>query len=534
VSAEQDSGSQSLALTLVIAFTLTLAACSGPEKRADLVVLNGAEPETIDPALATGQLDGRICYALFDGLYHFDRFGKPQPGIATSYDLSDDATVYTFHLRPDAKWSNGDAVTANDFVDSWKHALLPETASEYAYVFYYIKNAAPFNEGTLKEFEQVGVHAIDANTLRVELNNPTPYFLSLCSFWTYLPVHMPTVKRYGDDWIKPGKIVGNGAFTLKEWRLNYRIRMEKNPLFWDASRVQLQTVDALPIENSITAYNFYASKIADLIPDAVLTPHSLIPELKTRPDFHAAPFLGNYFLRFNVKRKPFNDVLVRQAFCMVIDRERIVTKITQAGEPPAYSFTPPGTASGYVPTKQFGRNIDKAKALLAEAGYPGGIGFPTVSFLYDNKKLNDDIAVELQSMLAQDLGIRVDLQKQEAKVYLNTMNRLDYDVCKSSWVGDYDDPNTFLECFLSNSGNNRTGWSNGDYDKLIASAATERDPAKRLEILGKAENILLNEGTPICPLYFYMGINIYDSATFGGIEPNLIDTHPFREIYRKR
>jgi oligopeptide transport system substrate-binding protein len=534
VSAEQDSGSQSLALTLVIAFTLTLAACSGPEKRADLVVLNGAEPETIDPALATGQLDGRICYALFDGLYHFDRFGKPQPGIATSYDLSDDATVYTFHLRPDAKWSNGDAVTANDFVESWKRALLPETASEYAYVFYYIKNAAPFNEGTLKEFEQVGVHAIDANTLRVELNNPTPYFLSLCSFWTYLPVHMPTVKRYGDDWIKPGKIVGNGAFTLKEWRLNYRIRMEKNPLFWDASRVQLQTVDALPIENSITAYNFYASKIADLIPDAVLTPHSLIPELKTRPDFHAAPFLGNYFLRFNVKRKPFNDVLVRQAFCMVIDRERIVTKITQAGEPPAYSFTPPGTASGYVPTKQFGRNIDKAKALLAEAGYPGGIGFPTVSFLYDNKKLNDDIAVELQSMLAQDLGIRVDLQKQEAKVYLNTMNRLDYDVCKSSWVGDYDDPNTFLECFLSNSGNNRTGWSNGDYDKLIASAATERDPAKRLEILGKAENILLNEGTPICPLYFYMGINIYDSATFGGIEPNLIDTHPFREIYRKR
>jgi oligopeptide transport system substrate-binding protein len=534
VSAEQDSGSQSLALTLVIAFTLTLAACSGPEKRADLVVLNGAEPETIDPALATGQLDGRICYALFDGLYHFDRFGKPQPGIATSYDLSDDATVYTFHLRPDAKWSNGDAVTANDFVESWKRALLPETASEYAYVFYYIKNAAPFNEGTLKEFEQVGVHAIDANTLRVELNNPTPYFLSLCSFWTYLPVHMSTVKRYGDDWIKPGKIVGNGAFTLKEWRLNYRIRMEKNPLFWDASRVQLQTVDALPIENSITAYNFYASKIADLIPDAVLTPHSLIPELKTRPDFHAAPFLGNYFLRFNVKRKPFNDVRVRQAFCMVIDRERIVTKITQAGEPPAYSFTPPGTASGYVPTKQFGRNIDKAKALLAEAGYPGGIGFPTVSFLYDNKKLNDDIAVELQSMLAQDLGIRVDLQKQEAKVYLNTMNRLDYDVCKSSWVGDYDDPNTFLECFLSNSGNNRTGWSNGDYDKLIASAATERDPAKRLEILGKAENILLNEGTPICPLYFYMGINIYDSATFGGIEPNLIDTHPFREIYRKR
>ena len=534
MSVELKSSSQHLTLALTLALALILPSCGGSEKRADLVVLNGAEPETIDPALATGQLDGRICYALFDGLYHFDRFGKPQPAIATGYDLSDDATVYTFHLRPNAKWSNGDPITANDFVASWKRALLPETASEYAYVFYYIKNAAAFNEGSLKDFGQVGVHAIDDHTLRVDLNNPTPYFLSLCSFWTYLPVHTPTVTRYGDDWVKPGKLVCNGAFTLKEWRLNYRIRMEKNPLFWDARHVQLQTVDALPIENSITAYNFYASKIADLIPDAVLTPNSLIPELKTRPDFHTAPFLGNYFIRFNVKRKPFNDVRVRQAFCMVINRELIVSKITQAGEQPAYSFTPPGTASGYVPAKQFGRNIDQAKALLAYAGYPDGKGFPTVSFLYDNKKLNDDIAVELQSMLAQNLGVRVDLQKQEAKVYLNTMNRLDYDFCKSSWVGDYDDPNTFLECFLSNSGNNRTGWSNEEYDKLIAAAAIERDPSKRLQILGKAEDILLNQGTPICPVYFYVGINIYDGVTFGGIEPNLIDTHPFREIYRKK
>jgi oligopeptide transport system substrate-binding protein len=255
--------------------------------------------------------------------------------------------------------------------------------------------------------------------------------------------------------------------------------------------------------------------------------------LKKRPDFHAAPFLGNYFIRFNVTRRPFNDVRVRQAFAMVIDRRRIVEKITQAGEPPADSLTPPGTAGGYEPPKMFARNPDRARQLLSDAGYPGGKGFPTVTYLYDNKKLNEDIAVELQSMIAQELGVHVELAKQEWKVYLNSMNRLDYDFCRSSWVGDYDDPNTFIDCFVTNGGNNRTGWSNREYDNLVAEAGREADGQKRLELLYRAEDILLNQGTPICPLYYYMGIQIYDGKKFGGIEANLLDEHPFREMYRK-
>jgi oligopeptide transport system substrate-binding protein len=519
----------------VLAFLLLflVAGCGSDGKRADLVILNGAEPESIDPAVVTGQLEGRICYAIFEGLLHFDRFGKPQPGIAESWDLSSDGKTYTFHLRANAKWSNGDPVTANDFVQSWRRVLLPETASEYAYLLYHIKNAQPFNEGTLKEFGQVGIKAIDDRTFRVELEAPVPYFLDLCAFATLLPVHLATVEKYGDDWIKPDKLVNNGPFLLKEWRLNYRIRLEKNPLYWDASHVALTTIDALPIDNSITAFNFYASKVADLILDKGLTPPSLIPELKKRPDFHAAPFLGTYFVRFNAARKPFADVRVRQAFAMAIDRDRIVEKITQAGEPPAYAFTPPGTAGGYQPPKMFGRNIEKARQLLAEAGYPGGKGFPTVTYLYDSKKLNEDIAVEIQNMLTEALGVHIELQKQEWKVYLNSMSRLDYDFARSSWVGDYDDPNTFLDCFVSGGGNNRTGWSSREYDNLVAAAALEPDNGKRLQIFQRAEDLLLNHGTPICPLYYYVGIQIYDGQKFGGIEPNLLDEHPFREMYRK-
>jgi oligopeptide transport system substrate-binding protein len=520
--------------TVLLALSASLlAGCDSATGQADLVILNGAEPESIDPAVITGQLDGRVVYALFEGLLHFDRFGHPQPGIAKGWDISPDKKTYTFHLRPDAKWSNGDPLTAQDFADSWKRALLPETACEYAYLLYHIKNGRPFNEGKITDFNQVGVKVLDPHTLQVDLEDPTPFFLDLCAFQTFLPVHLPTIRKFGDNWIKPGNLVNDGAFLLEEWRLNYRIRLKKNPNFWDSNNVRLDTIDVLPIDNSITAYNFYASKVADLILDKGLTPPSLIPELKRRPDFHAAPFLGNYFIRFNVTRRPFNDVRVRQAFAMVIDRRRIVEKITQAGEPPAYSFTPPGTAGGYKPPRMFARDPDRARQLLSDAGYPGGKGFPTVSYLYDNKKLNEDIAVELQSMIAQELGVHVELAKQEWKVYLNSMNRLDYDFCRSSWVGDYDDPNTFIDCFVTNSGNNRTGWSNPEYDNLVAGAGREADSQKRLGMLYRAEDVLLNQGTPICPLYYYMGIQIYDGKKLGGIEANLLDEHPFREMYRK-
>ena len=227
---------------LALIFLLLIAGCGSDGKRADLVILNGAEPESIDPAVVTGQLESRICYALFEGLLRFDRFGEPQPGLAESWNLSSDGKTYTFHLRANGRWSNGDPVTARDFAQSWKRILLPETASEYAYLLYHIKNAESFNEGKLTDFSQVGITVIDDRTLQIGLEAPVPYFLDLCCFMTFLPVHMPTVEKYGDNWIKPDRLVNDGPFRLKEWRLNYRIRLEKNPSYWDAEHVALNTI----------------------------------------------------------------------------------------------------------------------------------------------------------------------------------------------------------------------------------------------------------------------------------------------------
>ena len=512
---------------------LLLAGCGVSTQRADLVFLNGAEPETLDPALITGQPEGRIANALFEGLTSFDASGHPIPGVAERWEISPDRRVYTFHLRPDAAWSNGERVTANDFLRSWRRVLDPATGSEYASQLYHVRNGRAFNEGKLRDFSQVGVRVLDPATLEVTLENPTPYFLDLCAFTTLLPVPLATVERAPDDWTKPGKLVSNGAYTLAEWRVNDRIRLVRNPHYWNRAHVAMGSVDILPISKANAAFNVYAAGQADLVMDKGLVPNQLLDELKKRPDFHAAPFLGTYFLRFNCTRPPFNDARVRRAVALVIDKKLLVDKITRAGEPPATSFTPTGTA-GYQPPPGLGYNPAEARRLLAEAGYPGGRGFPRVSYLYSEGELNEGLAVEIQAMARRELGIQIDLQRQEWKVYLRSMSSLDYDLCRATWIGDYNDPNTFLGCFVTGDGNNRTGWSNPAYDRLIARAAAEPDPARRMALFAQAEHLLVSEDTPICPLYSYVGIQFYDSTRLGGIQANLLDEHPLKAMYWKR
>ena len=502
-------------------------------QRADLVFLNGAEPETLDPALITGQPEGRIAGALFEGLTTFDAAARPVPGVAQSWEISPDRRVYTFHLRGDARWSNGDPVTAADFLRSWRRVLAPETGSEYASQLHVLRNGRAFNQGQLGDFSQVGVRVIDPATLEVTLENPTPYFLDLCAFTTLMPVHAATVERFPDDWTKPGTLVGNGAYTLSAWRINDRIRLAKNPHYWNRDHVAMRTIDVLPISKANTAFNFYASGQADLMMDKGLVPNQLLDALKKRPDFHADPFLGVYFLRFNCTRPPFNDPRVRRAFALVINKELLVEKITRAGEKPAHSLTPPGTG-GYEPPPGPARNPGEARDLLAQAGFPGGKGFPRVSYLYSEGELNEGLAVEMQAMFRRELGVNVDLQRQEWKVYLRSMASLDYDLCRATWVGDYNDPNTFLGCFVTGDGNNRTGWSNARYDELIAAAAREADPQRRFALFREAERLLVTEAAPICPLYYYVGIQFYDGARLGGIQANLLDEHPLKAMYWKQ
>ena len=518
---------------LLLACCLLLSSgCSPHQQHADLIFINGAEPETLDPALITGQPEGRIVNALFEGLLRFDRHGQSVPGVASSWEISPDRKTYTFHLRPEARWSDGKRVTAHDFMTSWQRTLDPVTTSAYNYQLFSIAGAEDFASGKNHDFSKVGVTAPNDSTLIVILRQPTSYFLDLCAFPTLYPVRTDLIAKYGDDWVKPGLLVGNGAYLLDAWRVNDSVKLRKNSLYWDATHVQLGSADVLPISQANVAYNFYAAGQADLIMDKGLAPPSLLDALKSRPDFHAAPFLGSYFLRFNSSKPPFNDPRVRKAFSMAIDRKSITTKITRAGESTALSFVPPGIP-GYTAPEGLPENAQEARRLLAEAGFPGGKGFPLTTYLYSEGELNEGVAVELQSMWQEQLGVTVQLARQEWKVYLNSLGSLDYGIARSSWVGDYPDPNTFLDLFLSGSGNNRTGWSNATYDLLIAEAAAESDPGKRLEILRKAEGFLVCEEAPIAPLFFYVGIQLYDSERLGGIEANVLDEHPLREMYRK-
>lgn len=522
-------------LTLLLLAAALLGSCERATDRAELVFINGAECEILDPPMITAQASSRVSYALFEGLTSYDEKGVSQPGVAKSWEISPDGLHYTFHLRKEAVWSNGDPVTAEDFLYSWRRTLTPGSGSEYVYQLYYIRGAKDFNEGKSKDFSTVEVRAPDPYTLEVDLENPTPFFLDLCAFSTLLPVHRATVEKHPDWASKPAHFMGNGPFLLKEWRPFDRLRLVKNPRYWNAEKVRMNSVDVLPAARAMTAFNLYATGIADLMMDKGLAPTPLLNELKKRPDFHAAPFLGNYFFRFNTTRKPFNDVRVRQAFCLVVDKAYLTVHSTRAGEVPATSFVPPGAGTGYTPPPSYERDVEKARKLLAEAGYPDGKGFPVVYYLYRaDSDLDQDIAVELQNMFRRDLGVSIQLSRQEWTVYLNSQSKMDYDLCRSSWVGDYNDPNTFLDMFVTDGGNNRTGWSNKRYDELIAATGREVDPKKRYDLFREAEQILVTEEMPICPLYYYVGIQFYDSDKLGGIEPNLLDEHPLKAMYWKK
>ncbi len=518
------------ALLLTCAFGL-LCGCGVTEPPADFTFINGAEPESLDPAIVTGQLEGRLCNALFEGLLARDENGTLVPGMAERWEISPDARTYTFHLR-DSRWSNGDPVTAHDFVYSWRRALLPATASRYAEQLYYLENGEALNRGQLTDPERLGVRAQDDRTLIVRLREPTPFFLELCAFTTLLPVHRPTIERWGDLWTKPGRMVSNGAYTLADWRIDYRIRLKANPHSWRAPTVRFKTIDALPISSATTAFNLFHAGQVQLVMDKGVIPTTLLPVLREKPYFHSAPFLATYFYRFNCNRKPFTDARVRMALALALDKKRIVERITQAGEPITGAFTPPGIP-GYTPPRGLGYDPERARALLAEAGYPGGRGFPATSILYQTSLFEEKIAVEIQASWQQNLGIHVTLRNQEWKVAQQSLSRMDYDVARTSWVGDYNDPNTFLDCFVTDRGNNRTGWSNARYDALLAQAARTIDASRRFTLLREAETLLVEEALPLLPIFHYVGIALYNADRLGGFSQNLLDEHPLRCLFWK-
>ena len=510
------------------------AGCFQQHEPADFVVINGPDPESLDPAIITSQSDGRIVSALFEGLTRFNAVtAQAEPALAKRWDISDNGTVYTFHLRNGLQWSAGEPITARDVVYSWRRAVDPSTASDYAGMLFCVKNAESINAGKITDLSQLGVRGIDAKTVRVELTAPTPFFLELCAFWTLAVVPEKAITQHGDQWCLRQPLPASGSHTLEFWHVRDRVRLRNNPLYWDAVKTRNNVVDLLPVESPATAINLFEAGQADIIWDKSLVPTELLDALSQRPEFHRFDYLGSYFVRFNTTQKPLDDPRVRKAMALAIDKARVVEKYTKGGERPAEHFVPPGTGD-YTSPSGLIHDAGLAKQLLAEAGYPGGKGFPTdFEYLFNSSPLNKNIAVELQRMWRETLGIQVKLRQAEHKVYLAAQSALDYHVTRSSWIGDYNDPNTFLDMFMTQNGNNRTGWTNADYDRLIRLANATSDLPKRNKLFRQAETILITDELPILPLFFYVGINIYHPDRIGGIHPNILDIHPISAIYAK-
>ncbi|HEV7927241.1 MAG TPA: peptide ABC transporter substrate-binding protein [Verrucomicrobiae bacterium] len=534
-SREQSPGGGRRLLTLWLGLLL-LAGCNVKEPKADLVIINGPDPETLDPALGTGIEDLRIIAALFEGLARNDPVtARPIPGLAESWEMSPDGCVYTFHLRDNLWWSPGQPITAVDVIYSWLRVLDPRTASEYAGQLFYIKNAEAYNSGKIQDPALVGAHALDARTVRVELNHPTAFFLDLCAFQTLAVVPRQIIEKDGDDWMQARPLPTSGPYLLQQWRLNDKIRLVKNPYYWDATNTRCAVVDCLPISAPDTALNLYQTGGADIIWDRDNIPSELLDELAPRPDYHTFPYQGTYFLRCNTTRTPFNDPRVRKALALTIDKRRLVEKILRGGEPVADHLVPDGTAN-YQQATGLGYDPDLARRLLAEAGFPGGTNFPHFSFLFDSasggEKIHEKVAVELKEMWEKQLGIQVELRQMEKRVYQTAQKTRDYDVSRSTWIGDYNDPNTFLDLFRSDNGNNRTGWANARYDALMDEANRQVDLTRRAALLREVEMILVHDEVPIIPIYFYVGFNYYNPERIKGIYPNILDDHPLNAIWK--
>ena len=533
------------AFLLLLVLACLLAALPGCKKaetaveRGDrtqtLELGNLTEPTDLDPQVITSQQDFNVVFSLLEGLTTPDpKDLHPTPGAAQSWEVSPDQLAYTFHLRPEAKWSNGDPVTAQDFLYAWRRILTP--ALRRRVQLHALRRQA--RRGVQRRQARRLLagrfrRAPDPLTLRVTLRSPTPYFLSLVGHTSWFPVHQSTVEKFGQltdrgtPWTRPGNYVGNGPFVLKEWRTNQVIRIEKNPTYWDAAHIGLHGINYYPIESVDTeerAFRAGQLHLTSTFPgDKADTYRKQHPE-----ELQISPMLGTYYYRFNVAKPPLNDPRVRRALAMTIDRQGIIDSILRTGQKPAYSLVPPGTA-GYETLGKIHDDVPAAQKLLADAGFPGGQGFPTLTIIFNTNEAHKRIAEAIQAQWKKNLGITVSLANQEAKVLENTTKEGDYQIARYAWFGDYDDPNTFLTLMVSNGGNNQTGWADPEYDKLVALAANTADPATREKVFQQAEGILVDEA-PILPIYFYTRATLRRPEVKGWYN-NILDIHNLKGVY---
>ncbi|MFZ9681714.1 MAG: peptide ABC transporter substrate-binding protein [Cephaloticoccus sp.] len=535
--------SRRVVAVLAAAALLGLAACSKREsavtagnRTQTLLIGNLSEPNDLDPAYPDSQQTANIVIALMEGLCTYDaKTSLPVPATASHWEASPDSLTWTFHLRPEAKWSNGEPLTAQDFVYSYRRNLSPGLGAEYTTMLFALENGREFYEGTVTDFAEVGVKAIDAHTLVLRLSHPIPYLPKLLCHTIWFPVHQATIEKFGridqrgSHWTRLGNYVGNGPFVLDQWKPNQVVRVTKSPTYWNRDEVRLNAIEFYPIEANSTEEAMFRTgqlHVTAQMPIDKIAIYRDDPRLAVF--LHQAPMLATYFFRFNTLHKPLDDVRVRRALASSINRVEMVERVALGGQPPADRLTPPGIAS-FDPPGGFTYDPELARRLLAEAGYPEGKGFPNLEFLYNTNESHRKIAEALQQMWRRELGISITLVNQEGKVWSDTMRSGHYDIARMAWVGDYVDPSTFLDIMTTGNGNNETGWGNPEYDRLIAEATTTADEARRYALYARCEEILAAEA-PIAPRYFYNRHTLRLPSVKGGYG-NPIDMHPYVGVY---
>lgn len=478
----------------------------GNKSAVDTLAVNvGPDPDTIDPALNSAVDGATMIIHAFEGLMTLDKNGVPVEGQAASYKISEDRKVYTFTLRDGLKWSDGEPVKASDFVYAWNRAVSPDTAADYEYMFDVIEG---YDE------KKLNVVAQDDKTLVVTLKVPTPYFLELTAFPAFSPVRQDIVEANGEAWATTAETyIGNGPYKVTEWVPGSHILMTKNENYWDYDRLGVENIKFVLMDDDMAKLNAFQKEEVLLIDDM---PNDEIDAWKDKPEFHLEGQLGTYYVSFNVQAAPLDNKLVREALSLAIDREFICKEIGKAGQQPAGAFVSIGLSDS-DPTKEFREvggdyynptdyegNLEKAKQLLAQAGYPEGKGLPTLEYIYNEGTGHQAIGEALQNMWSK-IGVNVSLVSQEWGTFLNTRKNGDYQIARNGWLGDYNDPISFLDMWVTGGGNNDAQWSNKEYDALIAKVKSSSDQKERYEAMHKAEDLIFADSM-LAPIYYYVDI----------------------------
>lgn len=559
-------------IVVAVAGTWLLTRTTTRRQRADFVFVNRSGVFTLDPAAMSWMQDIRLALTVWEGLtsYH-PQTTEPVPGSAFWPHISDDQRTYTFTIRPHARWSNGQPVTAHDFVYAWRRAIEPGTAADYAFFFEHIAGVKQYVTWRHRQTEQiaqlpaqqrpaavrrhlaqadrrfadtVAITALDHKTLRIRLHRPVAYFLDICAFSVCLPVYAPSLEPfkivgetgliyYDEQWAKPHNTVYNGPFMIEQWLFKRSMHLRKNPHYWDRNAVKLETIEIIDAEDPNTAWLMYESAQVDWLtdigtdfaPDLIAIARSPLPHALNsntpnwrRNDIHAFPAFGTYYYDFNCtdrlpdgKPNPLRDPRLRKALTMAVDKRQLVDQVVRMGNQPATGFIPPGSLPDYAPVTGLPYDVPAARKLLSDAGYPQGRGLPEMSILYNTEApQHARIAQAIAGMWQQHLGLQTRFEPREGKVFREDKRNTRFMICRAGWYGDYGDPTTFLDMFRTGNGNNDTGLADPHYDRLLDQAEQQPTAQRRLAKLADAERYLVNQAVPLLPLYHYVNVFAFD------------------------